>query len=201
MPRLFRTLLLLLPIIATPSYAAIITNGNYTHDDTTDIVVGDGLEWLQWDRTVGLSWNQADALRDTIEGGGWQIASNTQMASLFNNFSFGLTFDTSEDTNQFVSTPIELGVEVGTDITFISMFGDTFAAAGATFNFGEGGFSAASAIYGQDSDGDGYINTAVVFDDFAFQNGDPLRGIAQFTHDFIIEGRMQFFVWSRPPTP
>lgn len=168
--------------------AAIISYGGYSHDGTTDIVTGGGLEWLQWDRTVGMSIDDATGVLNTIEGGGWSIAGNTEMASLFNAFDFGLTFDTLENTYQNASTGVELEVEVGTDLLFISMFGDTVIAAGSQFDYGEGGFQASSAIFGEDADGDGLRNKAWVFDDYTKENGEVTAGAAGITQDFVSGG-------------
>lgn len=172
-----------LVVFTQTSSAAIITSSGYTHDDTTDIVVGGGLEWLQWDRTVGLSINDANALLDTIEGGGWAIASNQQMADLFNAFEFGLVFDSDENTYQFTSTGIQAGTESGTDLVFISMFGDTYAAAGLSNNFGEGGFQASIALFGNDPDNDNLFNLAQVDDDYAYSTGTIKDGTVRLYDD------------------
>ena len=145
----------LLFITFSSSHAAIIEYGSYKHDTDTDIVVGNGLEWLQWDRTVGMSMNDVIPLLDTLEGGGWQIASNTQMASLFNNFNFGFIWDSNEQTDQIVSNGFGSGWKLGTEpyFSFVSMFGDTYASDGT-----EGSY----AFFGEDLNKDGWINQAYV---------------------------------------
>lgn len=44
------TLLILILLACSPTtFAAVITYGSYSHDTDTNIVTGDGLEWLRWD--------------------------------------------------------------------------------------------------------------------------------------------------------
>lgn len=167
--------------------SAIITNANgtYSHDTNTDIVVGNGLQWLQWDRTIGMTWNDANAILDTIEGGGWAIATNVQMASLFNSFDFGITFDSDENTRQEANTGFELGSEVGDDLAFLNMFGDTGLTTIDCFECAEGGFHVSAALFGQDIDGDGLINRAFVYDDYyEYWTGYPVPGKASIDYDF-----------------
>ncbi len=151
-------------------HSAIITYGSYSHDTNTDIVVGDGLEWLQWDRTIGKSWLEASTLKNTIEGGGWEIASNAQIATLFNNFNFGfgVTFDSDENTTQSVSTGIQTdGLSSDpseSDVLFVNMFGHTMSNITSSM-FPGSMFS--GAWFGLDADNDLQINQAFVRDDYS----------------------------------
>lgn len=186
-------LLFSLTVLLASSLAesAIITNasGTYSHDTNTDIVVGNGLEWLQWDRTVGLSWNDANAILGTIEGGGWAIATNVQMASLFNSFDFGMTFDSDENTSEEANTGFELGSEVGDDLAFLNMFGDTGLTTIDCLECGEGGFHVSAALFGQDVDEDGLINRAFVYDDYyEYWSGYPVPGKASIDYDSLPKG-------------
>ncbi len=177
-------LTLLLLASSTTTFAAVITYGSYTHDTDTNIVIGDGLEWLQWDVTVGESIDSIQSSLNTLEGGGWTVASNVQMANLFNNFDFGLTFDDDENTGQFATTGIQYGTETGADVAFVSMFGDTNAAGGNTsVDYGEGGYHPSSAYFGHDIDGDLQINMALVYDDYGLPRGGFTGGRAYLTND------------------
>ncbi|MEE4661775.1 MAG: PEP-CTERM sorting domain-containing protein [Halieaceae bacterium] len=177
MVMLNRTIVSLLTVLmSATSSASVMTFGSYSHDDTTDIVVGDGLEWLQWDRTVGWSVDYATTQLDAIEGGGWQIASNAQMQSLFTNYFPTTAWDADESTTQQISTGIQLGVEAGAAWSFVQMLGDTYSAAGYSYDYGEGGVEHAAAWFGLDRDADGYVNAALVGDDYALPDGTVRNG-------------------------
>lgn len=170
-------------VLSTGANSAIISYGGYTHDTDTDIVTGYGLEWLQWDLTVGHSINSIQSQLNTLDGGGWTVASNVQMAQLFNAFDFGMTFDTDENTQQILYTGITPG-DPGTepDELFISMFGDTYTAGfGSSCYLGEC-VQASQAFFGRDLDGDGRINTAIVFDD-TWSNGGNYDAYTILRHD------------------
>jgi hypothetical protein len=146
--------------------ATIISYAGYTHDDTTDVVTGGGLEWLQWDVTVGESITSIQSQLGSLDGGGWSIASNVQMAELFNAFGFG-PFDTKENTYQSYSTGYsadELASEP--DKIFISMFGDTNAAGGLSFCQLGDCMQRSGAYFGHDGDRDTRFNFAYVEDDW-----------------------------------
>lgn len=66
--------------------AAVIQYEGFSREDSSSIVIGDGLEWLKWDVTKGLSISAAIS---TYAKDGWLLANNQQMASLFNSFGFG----------------------------------------------------------------------------------------------------------------
>jgi len=154
-------------VLSTSANAIIISYGGYTHDTDTDIVTGNGLEWLQWDRTLGEGYNSIQSQLDTLEGGGWSVASNVQMAQLFNAFDFGIMFDTDETTPQSVSTGRSTG-DPGTeaDEVFISFFGDINAHLqpnGCRLGDCQ---SRTSAIFGNDTNSNGYVNHAIVADDY-----------------------------------
>jgi hypothetical protein len=157
--------------------ASIIFNG-YTHDTATDIVTGGGLEWLQWDYTVGQSIDTALAgAATTAYGGGWALASNTQMAGLFNTFGFG-AFGTDENTHYYESDAWNVTEVAATDneLMFILMFGDTYKLERKTHEcywiFPQ--FQCkkqAKAYFGSDADDAGLFHKAFVVDDFINNNG------------------------------
>jgi len=161
-------------VLSTSVNADILSYGGYTHDTTTDIVTGNGLEWLQWDATIGLSIN--DALT-TYSADGWRVASNVEMAQLFNAFDFGLTFDIDESTDQRVKTGFshdELGTEA--DRSFITMFGDTYAASGQSSCFSGDCFEVSHAFFGTDPNANGLVNFAEVREDNISATGTLLDG-------------------------
>ncbi len=156
--------------------AATIEYAGYSHDTNTNIVKGGGLEWLQWDETIGQSIDQA---LSTYANDGWQLASNQQMSTLFNSFDFGFTFTSNESLIQHHftgSTPGENPDEK--DRKFISIFGNTNTAIPGPFVV-EG----SSALFGSDMDGDGLYNIASVVDDVSFIF--PIPGSVSFFKDIM----------------
>jgi predicted metalloprotease with PDZ domain len=103
--------------------AAIISHNGYTHDTTTTSIFGGGLEWLQWDQTLGKSYNdvRADATYSS-----WRLATNLEVATLFNAFAFGTTIFDSDRTTYQLQTTSWSASETSTHNYFISLFGTTF---------------------------------------------------------------------------
>lgn len=79
---------LLFVLASNLSHASLITYGDYTLDEDTNIVTdtSTGLEWLQWDVTAGMS--VAEALAE-YESEGWTLASVDQISTLLNDFQLG----------------------------------------------------------------------------------------------------------------
>jgi hypothetical protein len=95
MHKCIQKILLAACIVAMPvtTHAGPIDPGNgYTRDDASVVVQGFGLEWLQWTETQGQSVD--NALRD-YEDDGWRLATNIEMADLFNAFSVDRPFTNS----------------------------------------------------------------------------------------------------------
>ena len=174
-------------VLSTGVNAAILSYGGYTHDTTTDIVTGKGLEWLQWDRTLGHSINSIQSQLDTLEGGGWSIASNTQMDQLINAFDFGYTFVSTENTNIQVGTGYSSG-DAGNeaDELFITMFGDSYTSVGLLCGSTSDRCTTARALYGSDDDGDGRYKHARVIDDYILANGTEIGGNIQLSNDAFL---------------
>jgi len=147
------------------SSASLISHNGYEHDTDTNIVTGGGLEWLQWDVTTNHSIDSA-----LSSYSGWRLATNTEMASLFNSFDFGRTFDTNENTAQSINYPFTVD-EDSIANKFISMFGDTYKASGSVYNSIDP-FSRSLALFGDDADGDFKFNNVEVYDDYIVQSSD-----------------------------
>lgn len=142
--------------------AAVVSHYGYSLDTDTNIVTGGGLEWMQWDETIGMSINSALAAHGTE---GWRLASNVEMASLFNAFDFGLVFDSDENTYQSIFTGWHVS---GSQVTnhFVEIFGDTNADSGF---LGVGATEPrvwSYAMFGLDIDIDSQYNLAKVGDDW-----------------------------------
>jgi len=151
--------------LATQAHGAIISYGGYTHDTTANIVTGNDLEWLQWDRTVGESINSIQSQLNTLEGGDWRVASVADMAQLLNAFDFGMTFEPDENTSQLLNTGFSVG-DPGTeaDELFITMFGE-HTIENCYSGLSSDCFTRTGAIYGHDDDQDGYYNWVAISDD------------------------------------
>lgn len=157
-------LIVLIALLVTPFSlkAATISYNGYTLNTTNNIVTGAGLDWLQWDETAGQSADFALGAYGTL---GWRLASNAEMAVLFNSFSFGAQdFDSLENTSDYRSYAWNSD-ENSSSNHFISLFGDTYKAAGIVTDYGEL-LEGTYAVFGQDEDGDGNINRGGVTDDY-----------------------------------
>lgn len=154
-----------LAFTSTCSNAAIISHAGYSYDDTSNVVVGGGLEWMRWDQTIGMSYLDLNNLHFS---GGWRLANNTEMAELFNAFQFGAEpgyWDNDRTTFQFNRTAWDSTEDWANDpeLKFISMFGSTIT------NPGIGGddLIASRAIFSDDpfAGGSVFANYASVSDD------------------------------------
>lgn len=171
------------------SHAALIEYNGYTLDESTNIVSGGGIEWLQWDVTLGMNINTAvadiaDGIVDGVDyGTGWSLATNVQMSSLFNAFGFGAPFawDTNEQTGQSFNSGNDGAIEdIATDaeLQFIAVFGETENFVPESNN----PVSISRALFGNDLDADLLYNLAYVIDD-SFTEAGIRNGGAQLLAD------------------
>ena len=125
MRKITRTLALLIFSISSMSALSATYNG-YTSNESTNSVTGGGLEWKQWDTTIGMSVNQAIA---QFSGDGWRMATQTEMAALFNTFNFGaedsVVFDDLSTTYQSADMINTRDDEASTHNNFLTLFGVT----------------------------------------------------------------------------
>ncbi len=174
--------------------AATINFAGYTYNDATNVVVGGGLEWLRWTETDGQSINQA---LTTYGPQGWQIASNAQMAALFNAFKFTNVpigaFDSDENTHQFFGTGSDGPTTLASDPEpiFVSMFGNTDADFVGDDNAVDG-IERSGAIFGHDLDNDSVYNQAYVIDDYTSFTGQQVQGIV------VLGSEIAQSFWSQP---
>ncbi len=184
-----KVLAMLMLVMSCNASATSITYNGYSLDDTTDIVTGGGLEWLQWDVTYRMSIIQAlENVAGVYEGGGWRLASNADVAGLFNAFEFGgasFTWDTDEATHQSVSLPSNGNVENVTDLALVfrSMFGSTYT---AKTSHESNPLVWSAALFGEYSDSAHRYNTAVVYDDYAEGWGTQEDGLAQMNPPYYL---------------
>ena len=107
---------------ATTSTATLITHNGFELNTETNIVTGNGLEWLQWDLTIG---QPIDAAISHYSSAGWRSANTNEMASLLNSFEFGMTFSGLTNATQSITSPWTSS-EDSIHNNFISLFGTTF---------------------------------------------------------------------------
>ncbi|MEO3679043.1 hypothetical protein ABGI61_08405 [Rheinheimera sp. FR7-31] len=73
-------------LLSSYSQAGIIEFNGYSRDESSKFIKGQGLEWLRWDQANGMSINEGLA---KFSSQGWRLASNKEMAILFDAFNFG----------------------------------------------------------------------------------------------------------------
>lgn len=194
---MYRNLLKALVIInlsfmCNSTYAGLISYKGYTLNEEKNIVNGNSLEWLQWDVTVGMSISSA--LADIADGNinginygtGWGLASNINIAYLFNSFDIkeNLIWNTNENIGQTTSTPIDAIENESTDPEkqLVRLFGNTW-----TQFFGNQGsldpLEYTSAIFGYDLDNDNLYNQLEVTDDFTVGVNSSFEGYAKINAD------------------
>jgi hypothetical protein len=168
---------------------------DYVLDETTNIVTdtANGIEWLQWDQTTGMSINEA---LSAFNGAGWQLATNSQMADLFNAFDLsygGFIWTNEENLLQTYDGPTD-GIAIedwsnDRELQFVSLFSDT---AEAWPNEGTCGVAdclqMSAAYFGSDNDNDGQYKVARIVDDLQFDDGSgyqDLGSLAEMSNDII----------------
>jgi hypothetical protein len=157
-------------VTSMTAHAGLIQYGDYKRDSASNIVTGGGLQWLMWDFTKGMSINSA---MSKYEKDGWRLASNDEMASMYNSFKFGSTYwHNVERDHQSDVLPWDRGDELSPHASFIRLFGVTLRYSCTTLGrkaecySDSDPYQAAQAIFGADADADGLYNVAFVVDDY-----------------------------------
>lgn len=152
------------------SQAGLIESHGFSRDDRSVLVTGQGLEWLTWDKTAGMSIRAALAI---YAPDGWMLASNGQMAALFSQFQFGKTdWSTHESAEQQAYQTWD-SEEGGKHRQFIDLFGATSTSSCGLGQLqycypAEDAYYQAMAWYGTDQNNNGLYNLANVHDDFSY---------------------------------
>lgn len=151
-------------VFSTTAFAGLITFGNYSLDEDTNIVTDTSrqIEWLQWDMTKGLSIEQA---LDEFGSAGWKLSSNVQMASLYSDF--GLMSSSIED--KFILNTLDYNADDGDKTVYdqlIKLFGATEIAEGGEFGIGDDALRETLVLYGSDLDNDGLYRASIINSDF-----------------------------------
>ena len=143
--------------------ASILTINDYTLNTDTNIVSKGQLQWLQWDQTVGLSIDHALLLND-----GWQLATTSNVASLFNDFFGASSWSTNE--NQESTFGLEASENDQAFKDFVALFGFTARSydSSATTFFDH--YYGVNALFGDDLDMDGYFQKASARDAYLYNH-------------------------------
>ena len=175
-------------ILLTISSAELSANTDYPDwyvDKSPDPTIEHlGLEWMTWDQTKSMSISDALTM---YEADGWRLATNKEVASLFNGYFLDLegvnthTFEPGPDET-FPGTPsyfvnAENALQTAyspaahdNGISFLETFGITDYLCD-TMVEGNGCVTWSSALFGADADGDGKFNLAsFAYHEFADEN-------------------------------
>jgi hypothetical protein len=109
-------------VTSLASQAGLMSHYGYERDSGSNIVKGGGLEWLKWDVTKGMSINTA---LSKYASEGWSVATNTQMANLFNAFQFGKS-DWYPNQSSAIFTQWTADEQQPHD-HFVKLFGETYS--------------------------------------------------------------------------
>ena len=189
---LIATITIFLLNMPNNAYAGLISYKGYTLNEEKNIVSGNGLEWLQWDVTVGMSISSAliDIADGNINGinygAGWGLASNVNIASLLNAFDIkdNLIWNINENTGQSTPTPIDAVEDESIDPEkqLVKLFGNTW-----TEYFGNNGsldpLEYTNALFGHDLDNDNLYNRLSINDDYTINVNSSFNGHARVYAD------------------
>lgn len=167
--------------------AGVITAHGYTKAENSDIIQGEGLQWLAWSTTRGMSISQA---LTKYQQDGWQLASNQQVAALMNKFQFGKTDWSDAETTKQDFTVAWNASENSPHLSFVSLFGrtqisPTCAELGRNFScyLDHDRVNTSSAFFGSDVNKNGKYNSVYVSDD---SSNYGFNGLVQTAHQVFI---------------
>lgn len=124
---LHRFLAILYLLTALPANAGLIEYNGFSLQESSNIVSGNDLEWLQWDVTLNQSYQTVSAsVIDTYDGGGWRYANQNEVASLFAIFFSG--YGQSWSSNNRFQSPHDVGDDIANDLEkqFVTLFGSAY---------------------------------------------------------------------------
>lgn len=104
--------------------ASLISYQGYSYNPETETIIGGDKEWIRWDQTLGLSFNDAKSeiptgiINDVYYGEGWRIATNTDVSGLLTDFFPELTWDVDKTTSQSLEVNYIEGDDVLTSVPF-----------------------------------------------------------------------------------
>jgi len=152
------------------SQAALISYNGYERDTAKNYVIGGGLEWLMWDVTKGMTINSALSAHDAL---GWRLASNIEMAALFNKFKFSSTSFTSAERGSQITRLTWDPTELSPHRAFVTLFGNTYPYDDTCKSLAQqscfeptDSYLVSSVIYGSDDNRNNLYKLAQVSDDY-----------------------------------
>ncbi len=178
-------------LTSVTAHATVISHFGYERDSASNIVTGGGLEWLKWDVTKGMSINSA---LSTYKAQGWRLASNVEMAALFNKFQFGAdVFTGVEGTLQTTTYPWSPSEDSNYNL-FYNLFGLTYENTNVctitrptSCYVKEDNYVGVAALYGSDDNRDRMYKRANVYDDKTWRSNiqtDVIQAQAYLTNDY-----------------
>ena len=148
--------LTLFSLCSLQSQAGLISDFSLDSDSNIVTDSANNLEWLQWSQTRRMSIDEALA---AFASDGWQLASGTQMAELFNTFDFSygdFVWQDGQRNSHFSPADGSIESEDDRELVFISLFGDTL---------NRGGWQYSGALFDYNSSNNNY-DWAYVSDDW-----------------------------------
>ena len=163
------------------SLLAPVVSQAYVLDTNTNVVTdaASGKEWLQWTETIGMSVMDDFS---SFSGGGWRVASNADMAALFNDFFTTITWDADENTTLLDSPFTSYGDGIDQSYAFGTLFGWTSWDSsvrpydGADYSgFYDDTLNITQALFGLDYDNDSRINFAQLTSEKSYTDEDTIN--------------------------
>lgn len=183
-------------LASVSAQAAVIEYKGYSRDSSSNIVTGGGLEWLKWDVTKGMSIQSALA---AYSADGWTLASNSQMAGLFNDFQFGKNDWSDVESESQSSWDVSFNSATNVATSFFQIFGQmsTISDNGQVCsyfinkecNYPGYTYRGTAALFGNDADGDFNYNQAFVMNGLLYVRADEnfaYRIIAELDSDHVV---------------
>lgn len=171
----------LLASLPLTTNAGIISYGEFSKEEHSEIVTGLGMDWMQWSSTKGMSIKTA---LTAFSHDGWRVASVAEVTELFNYFVPAIGWVESESVSQLGPTgwTDELSPDSELDVQFQTLFGYTYAARASDYLDGDR-LEKTEAIFGNDENGNGRYGLAGMFDDYTVYNGNQNHGVAYLNKD------------------
>jgi hypothetical protein len=159
--------------------AALVEYNGYSREESSTVVTGKGLEWLKWDVTKGMSIQSALV---AYSADGWTLASNAQMAGLFNDFQFGKNDWSDVESEWQLSRTESVNSATNAATRFFQIFGQmsTISDHGHVCSYFINKecsypgylYRGTAALFGNDADGDFQYNQAFVMNGLLYAGAD-----------------------------
>lgn len=164
------------------SQAALISYNGYERDSGSTIVRGGGLEWLMWDIPKGMSINDTLSLYSVD---GWKLASNKEVAALFNEFQFGKSDWNDHETIAQVKTLPWSTENYSSHANFMELFGTTLKNDSSYYSTDDPVIGVL-ALFGEDENGNGRYNMVTMNHAYTTKAGIKGEAAASLSWDWFV---------------